>query len=902
MRTILFINCILILCSSLPAQHTVTYHASSEIFRNPERGFYTQFTGYSKNSQGFPEMEPVDGNLLDLFAEDHQSLILRLYYLPEFVDKPISPEFLDYIQSDLQVIRDHGFKCILRFAYSVLDSVHADTVDAPLAMVRNHIGQLTPILQKNADVIAVMQAGFVGAYGEWANYNNVIPDFQNNQGILNLSGRKAVLDALLEALPPERMIQVRTPYFKYAFYDWDGWSNDHDVYADAASICPLTNPSGLDITQAYDGSDAYRIGQHNDCFLASATDYGTYCDESIAEAGFLSRETQFTVMGGETCDLNPPRSNCSDEGGAADDELDRFHWSFLNSGYHPDVLASFKAQGCYDDFTRLLGYRFGLEQGTYPDTVAQGSGFALALSLKNLGYAAPFNPRRVEFILRNILSGETWVAGSRQDPRFWFKEEEAGTIAFQEDLGIPVTMPAGNYELLMHLPDPKSSLYGNPAFSIRLANEGVWEDSTGFNRLFHNLTIDDKVAGTPYSGNQWFIAYGCNPGTVNAEVIDYCCADTVHLEVENASLLGDHTIAWAVSDEPIAQYDDLAKADILHTSGTAIDYPVECTEHPDAFYVTPFLAVADQSYIYSYPNDLFQEYWASFQIKTFDFRSEHIPYDQAVGAKIKIELFNQDDYFSNNHGLSDIYIEYAATQEFPFTNVATKPAGEATLLFETDVDPNAIWRIRIVDRTDGVGGVFLVRFTFFIPFPSVDPNCSAWGNSVLLQAAGYPPVTTPQNKMVICHNDNPLILEATPEGGTFNGEGVTEGTFDPARVDPGSHYLTYTVYNSCGIAVSRAFELIVVNAEDTLCSTTARERIEINALELYPNPAHNVLNLKHVPDGSRIEIRQLDGKLILVRSVRNREVIPIDELPSGLYIVNVVNQDKQMQGKLAVIK
>jgi hypothetical protein len=41
----------------------------------------------------------------------------------------------------------------------------------------------------------------------------------------------------------------------------------------------------------------------------------------------------------------------------------------------------------------------------------------------------------------------------------------------------------GDYKLYMNLPDPYPSLHDNPAFSIRLANKDVWEESTGYNYL-----------------------------------------------------------------------------------------------------------------------------------------------------------------------------------------------------------------------------------------------------------------------------------------------------------------------------------------------------------------------------------------------------------------------------------
>ena len=41
-------------------------------------------------------------------------------------------------------------------------------------------------------------------------------------------------------------------------------------------------------------------GHHNDCFLADATDSGTYVNKSV-EYPYLQQDTLYCAMGGETC-------------------------------------------------------------------------------------------------------------------------------------------------------------------------------------------------------------------------------------------------------------------------------------------------------------------------------------------------------------------------------------------------------------------------------------------------------------------------------------------------------------------------------------------------------------------------------------------------------------------------
>ena len=73
------------------------------------------------------------------------------------------------------------------------------------------------------------------------------------------------------------------------------------------------------------------------------------------------------------------------------------------------------------------------------------------------------------------------------DPRYWL----AGTtVTINHTLTLPTNLPAGNYELLLNLPDPETSLAGRPEYSIRFANANTWEASTGFNDLLQTVTVE----------------------------------------------------------------------------------------------------------------------------------------------------------------------------------------------------------------------------------------------------------------------------------------------------------------------------------------------------------------------------------------------------------------------------
>jgi hypothetical protein len=260
------------------------------------------------------------------------------------------------------------------------------------------------------------------------------------------------------------MVQVRAPRFKYRM--------------------------------SLSGAEAARVGFHNDCFLIDETDSGTYLANAVAsDKSYLAGETLRVAMGGETCSGPTSRS------GATIGELARFHWSYINNGFHADHLNQWRADGRYTEIDRRLGYRLQLVQSTLQNSARPGDAVAVDISIQNSGFAAPFNPRLVQLVLRSS-SGAEYRATLPTDPRSW-TADGSPTHHIAHDVCLAGSIPAGSYELFIHLADPAGSLHDRPEYAIRLANQGVWESSTGYNRLQHTLTVTDSAEPR-----------ACAPGTV----------------------------------------------------------------------------------------------------------------------------------------------------------------------------------------------------------------------------------------------------------------------------------------------------------------------------------------------------------------------------------------------------
>jgi hypothetical protein len=410
-----------------------TFVASTRELLNPERGFY---------------------DLVDLTSttNDYSAVRTRgltLAYAPVVLDPTsdtIPATLLGTLSNSLGRVRTAGIKLIVRFAYN-----DCACADAPRARILTHLQQLQPLFAGNADVMAVVQAGLIGQWGEWHDSTN---------GLDNTDDRRAILTALLAVLPAARMSQIRTPMFK------------SDLYGGA-----------LTADRAFSGTDQARVGHHNDCFLASDTDLGTYATPIDTWKQYVADEGQYTPVGGETCALNPPRTDCA----SATAEMARLHWSFLNINYRPEVLSGWMQGGCMPEIRKTLGYRFTLVDVAYSERVRPGGLLVVQVNLRNDGWAAPYNARPGYVSLGALVARvDAWD----------LRRLGAGAQAtYRVTLRVPASLAPGYYPLGLWLPDEASSLRDDPRYAIELGNDAVWDSITGINRLADALPIDPSAPG-----------------------------------------------------------------------------------------------------------------------------------------------------------------------------------------------------------------------------------------------------------------------------------------------------------------------------------------------------------------------------------------------------------------------
>ncbi len=480
--------------SSLPLEYT-KFVASTEDFVNPERGFYrysqTNSSNYSKLSLATLRRNRGATSSSSSSYESFNSLVFRYYVLGDFVNAPISEDYLAGMQEDFDIAREAGVKLIPRFTYTTTANsgscpegfICPPYGDASKGTILGHIKQVGPVLTKNADVILTLQMGWIGTWGE-NYYTDYFGDASPNadQGKVldqNWIDRIEVLKAFLDAIPEELTVQVRYPQMK-----------QRAVYG----IEARTNAAALTDSEAYDGTYKSRIAHHNDCLFASADDFGTYADYGNSSSprrtdvrnlkSYFADDSRYAVVGGETCfDGYSPQNDCAPLG-KADDDLRLLHYTYLNADYNNEVNNDWVDGGCMEAIKQNLGYRIVLDSAMIPLTVSVSEELSIKMHFRNVGYAAPVTIKPVTLVLMSDDGTNEYRYELDTDIRFWHD-----SITIDQTLSLPDGMQEGNYDLSIFIPDNHESIADRPEYAIRLANADMWNETNGYNNLGMKLEI-----------------------------------------------------------------------------------------------------------------------------------------------------------------------------------------------------------------------------------------------------------------------------------------------------------------------------------------------------------------------------------------------------------------------------
>ncbi|MGN1419377.1 MAG: DUF4832 domain-containing protein [Acutalibacteraceae bacterium] len=373
---------------------------------------------------------------------------------PEF-----SSRMLEDIANVFSALRQNGQTAVIRFAYDDFDGV-ADC-EPSIETIEKHIAQLAPLFDEYSDVIASVEAGFIGPWGE------MHTSAMANQEVFN-----RLIDALVDAVPENIGITVRRPKF---FADWVG-----------------IDLSEIDTYKAEEGTAAYRVGVFNDGYLGSSSDLGTYKDRD-KEVAWLSDQATHTLFGGEAALIDSDRSYNSIDFISA--EMFKTHTSYLNIEWNDTLVGlwqnelyegsdiDYYGQTAYKYISDHLGYRFVLRSAALPESAKNS--LSVDFAVLNVGCGNIVKPKQAEILF--VQNGKVFSQDTEIDVRNWLSRETA-TVSINAE--IPQGIEVGSCDVYLRISSDKSALT-----AVRFANDGIWNEQLGAN-LIGTFTVEEPEQTT----------------------------------------------------------------------------------------------------------------------------------------------------------------------------------------------------------------------------------------------------------------------------------------------------------------------------------------------------------------------------------------------------------------------
>jgi hypothetical protein len=481
-----------------------------EVVPNPERGFRTEFAmdlqdlspAFNQNDSAtykhnFREVLRQNAQAYS-YRKDQLQLVQLFFYLDStLLGKPIPETQLQNLATVLQEVEATGYKAIIRFAYqkkavSTSDCSPRNSISnlAPKVQVRHiqeHVWQLAPVLQEHYPVIQAVQAGFVGAWGEWHN------DFYGHP--CGADSVRQILQSVLAAVPAQRKVLVREPSLKRMAGLLDstrlGYHNDYFVLDNGKHKTSdyskarrgFTRKSRrhferVDFKQVQ--REGYRVGMDGEMPYDFPGDDWTLTQvlpESYLFADRLRQHgyTSFSIVHNYNTNIKAWKTKTIT---VADVRMTK---APVTDGYFLDKSSKEVPRSLYEYIRDHLGYRLQLESVSLPRAWHKGTKQTVSFTVKNFGFATAMNPRDVYLVLVDS-SGKVYPFNTKAQVQDWHpvtaKRKAGNTVS--TELVLSKDLPPGAYKLGMWLPDGSETLKYQPAYAIRLANKNVawWTDPT----------------------------------------------------------------------------------------------------------------------------------------------------------------------------------------------------------------------------------------------------------------------------------------------------------------------------------------------------------------------------------------------------------------------------------------
>lgn len=484
--------------------------AGMEGLYNPERGFRLEVAldVTEKNYVWAPEKYPDITSYLEeqseLYASDSVSLVQTYFYLTGAVGKELTGEDFRTMGIFFDKLRSLGKKAVLRFAYETQFLGRAATGPTLEDIIR-HTEQLKPFLKENKDVIQVVQAGMIGAWGEWHSSFHGLEKSDDT--------KRTILQHICRMTPEGRAVQIRVPEYKNLL----GTASDDykriSFHDDFIVIKKHQWDGGMS-----EGTPAYeQIVRESPCFpVDGELPWGTWSmneDPDNPEAGwiidglqtarrlFLQHFTSLSVI------HNYKEKNTKDKYSMmywketpVSTEFLRENKMPVSDGYFIRKDGSVAERNVFDYIRDHLGYRIELQEMTAPAVLLAGQDNPVEISLMNRGFSTLFNEHPVYLVLIDESGKVCHVALTDANVNDWQPYETGDSSCtpllhtISTDLQIPLGLAKGMYSLGLWIPDGSARLQYDNRFAIRCANgDTQWwvspDGKYGVNILMNKISV-----------------------------------------------------------------------------------------------------------------------------------------------------------------------------------------------------------------------------------------------------------------------------------------------------------------------------------------------------------------------------------------------------------------------------
>jgi hypothetical protein len=171
----------------------------------------------------------------------------------------------------------------------------------------------------------------------------------------------------------------------------------------------------------------------------------------------------------------------------------QYHLAWLNINYAPAYINKWKADGCFAQVSRTMGYRLQLDAASHAPEAAAGQAVTVNVDLRNVGWARLFSARKLVATFKHSATGATFsaAAGNLQT----LSSQATTSTRMSITVPVPANAAQGNYTLYLSAPDIHSATAADTRFALRFANADdaaqgqAWDATSAMFKAGTTLTV-----------------------------------------------------------------------------------------------------------------------------------------------------------------------------------------------------------------------------------------------------------------------------------------------------------------------------------------------------------------------------------------------------------------------------